>query len=72
MEQRLNTLHQAVIEHFPKNVKISHPAGDISFGWSWNHRLMPVSYTAGPWSRALASRRGECLPRGVSLITVSA
>lgn len=27
MEQRLNALRQAVVEHFPKNVKISHPAG---------------------------------------------
>ncbi|AJJ11394.1 aminotransferase class I and II family protein [Yersinia rohdei] len=27
MEQRLNALRQAVVEHFPSNVKISHPAG---------------------------------------------
>ncbi|GAE11744.1 putative GntR family transcriptional regulator [Yersinia pseudotuberculosis NBRC 105692] len=27
MEQRMSTLHQAVVEHFPKNIKISHPAG---------------------------------------------
>lgn len=29
MEQRLNAMRQAVVEHFPKNVKISHPAGAI-------------------------------------------
>ncbi|MDA5533970.1 PLP-dependent aminotransferase family protein [Yersinia mollaretii] len=50
MEQRLNALRQAVVEHFPKNVKISHPAGGY-FLWL---ELEPPFNASELYRRALA------------------
>lgn len=50
MEQRLNALRQAVVEHFPKNVKISHPSGGY-FLWL---ELEPPFNASELYRRALA------------------
>lgn len=71
MEQRLNALRQAAVDHFPKNVKISHPAGGY-FLWL---ELEPPFNTSELYRLALEQgvsiALAECSQQAIGLITVS-